>query len=234
MLKIDLHIHSQSSGHAYGTIYEIIKEAKEKKMQMIAITDHGPSMIGSAEIIHFKMGPRAPKHDGDLQILWGCEANLINEEGDLDLDEKCLERLDVVLAGLHKFNQYKDLGKQRNTKALCKALKNPRIKILSHPTNMQYEYDLKKVIECAIENNVLIELNLAYLKIFGNDKLPQFKQMIDIVKSKDKKVIVNSDAHFLHEIGDDAILKEYWDKLDLTNEMIINNYPDELKKFLGI
>ena len=34
MLKRDFHIHSLHSGHAYGSIYEIIKEAKSKKMAL--------------------------------------------------------------------------------------------------------------------------------------------------------------------------------------------------------
>ncbi|MBD3313930.1 PHP domain-containing protein, partial [Candidatus Woesearchaeota archaeon] len=67
MLKIDLHIHTVHSGHAYGTIYDIMKEAKAKGMEMIAITDHGPSG-GSVSHVHFRMAPRAPKEYEGVKV----------------------------------------------------------------------------------------------------------------------------------------------------------------------
>jgi histidinol phosphatase-like PHP family hydrolase len=64
--------------------------------------------------------------------------------------------------------------------------------------------------------------------------LERMKKMIEMVKKAGKKVVVNSDAHFVHEIGDDSNLKKRAKELGLTEEMIINNYPKELEKFLGL
>jgi len=101
MLKIDLHIHTVHSGHAYGSIYEIMEEAARKKMDMIAITDHGPNLTGSAPASHFCMGSRAPKEYKGVKLLWGCEVNIINEKGDIDLTENTIKILDVILAQIH-------------------------------------------------------------------------------------------------------------------------------------
>ncbi len=232
MLKIDLHIHTTFSGHAYGSFYEVINEARRKKMKIIAITDHGPSMPGSASWIHFWMGgERVPKYK-DLKILWGCEANLINGKSELDLEPRIQKKLDVLMFGVHYACPYKDLGIKKNTEAVISALKNPYVKIFTHPTNSRPDIDFEKVCRATLDNGVLLELNLAYLKKADKEKLILFKKMIDIVKANKKKLIVNSDAHFIHEIGDDAILKKHWKKLGLTKELIINNYPDELMKFL--
>ena len=69
MLKIDLHIHTIHSGHAYGTFYDVIKEAARKKMKMIAVTDHGPSILGSASMLHFGIGIMAPKKYKGVKVL---------------------------------------------------------------------------------------------------------------------------------------------------------------------
>lgn len=233
MLKIDLHIHSIHSGHAYGTFYDILNEAARKKMKMIAITDHGPGLIGGTSIINFKMGGRAPKTYKGVRILWGCELNPINAQGDLDLDERHQKQLDLVLVNFHRHAGYEDLGKKKNTEVIKKILKNPLIKILSHPTHPQFEYDFEEVWNFAMDCGVMLELNLSYLVKKEND-LDLFKRMVAAVKARGKKLIVNSDAHFLHEIGDDSVLKKKWKELGLSKELIINNYPEELMKFLRI
>lgn len=233
MLKIDLHIHSLNSGHAYGTVQEIISEALKKNMQLIAITDHGPSMHGILSRIHFGMGFRAPKQVEGLHILWGCESNVIDEEGNIDLDERKQDKLDIILMGFHTNTEYRDLGRKRNTKAVQRALTNPRIKVLTHPLHPQFDCDTTAIIETAIEHDVLLELNCAYTnREFG--KLDEVKRMVELARSSKKKLIANSDAHFVHEIGDDSTLREVWDEIGMSDDMLINNYPDELNAFLGI
>jgi putative hydrolase len=229
MLKIDVHIHTIHSGHAYGSFYDVVNEARRKKMKMIAITDHGPAMIGASSKLHFGMGPRTPKYK-DLKILWGCEANVMDANGNIDLDVELQKRLDILLVGLHDACPYKDAGIVGNTKAVINMLKNPHVAIFTHPTTQFLPYDFEKVCQAALDNDVLLELNLNKLAV-GKD-ITLFKKMIDMTRKAGKKIIVNSDAHFIHEIGDDSILKKHWRELGLTDDIIINNYPEEFMKFL--
>lgn len=235
MLDVDLHIHTLHSGHAYGTIYEVMEEASRKKMKLIAITDHGPSLFGTISDIHFNMGYRAPKEYKGVKVLWGCEANIINEHGDIDLSDKTIKRLDIILAQVHISTNYKDLGKEKNTEAIIKCFKKYPIHIFSHPNLMTYDYDFEKVCESACENDVLLELNLSTLNKLKNNETTfnLLKKMIEIARKHNKKIIINSDAHFLSEIGDDSLLEQYWDELNLSDDIIINNYMDELMDFLG-
>ena len=39
----DIHMHTVACGHAYGTIREMAEEASKKKLELIAITEHGPA-----------------------------------------------------------------------------------------------------------------------------------------------------------------------------------------------
>lgn len=237
MLKIDLHIHTVHSGHAYGSIYEILEEAAKRKMSIIAITDHGPDLLGSASIIHFKMGARAPKEYKGVKVLWGCEANLIDGKGNIDLPQKAIKVIDILLVGLHLGTSYKDLGYKKNTEAIIKCLKKHKPFAFTHPTTIFFEYDVEKVCQAACDNDILLELNLSALVRLDQghhrEDLELTKKMVEVVKRNKKKMIVNSDAHFIHEIAEDKILRKYMKILGLTDEMIINNYPKELMKFLG-
>ena len=197
---------------------------------MIAITDHGPSMAGVTGDLHFIMGPRMPK--SEITVLWGCEANIVDENGELDLTERHIAALDIILVGFHKTG-YLDQGKEKNTQVMEKVLKKPYVKVLTHPTHQQFECDFERIVEAALENGVLPELNLTYLREQVDD-FHLFKRLVEIVKAKNKKLIVNSDAHFVHEIGDDSILAKYWDRLGMSDDIVINNYPAELKAFLEI
>ena len=78
-MKIDLHTHTIASGHAFGTLFENVKEAKSKGIELLAVTDHGPTLPGSAPRTYFMCGDRIPKVIEGVRVLFGVEANIINE-----------------------------------------------------------------------------------------------------------------------------------------------------------
>jgi putative hydrolase len=236
MLKIDLHIHTVHSGHAYGSIYDVLEEAARKKMHIIAITDHGPDMLGSASLVHFKMGSRAPKEYKGVKVLWGCEANIIDSNGSIDLPEKVINKIDILLVGLHTGTSFRDLGRKKNTEAIVKCLEKYKPHVFTHPSTLYFDYDIEKACQAACDNNVLLEINLSSLvrldKGHHREDVGLTKKMVSIAKKNKKMMIVNSDAHFLSEIAEDKILKKYMEIFGLTDDMIINNNPKELEMFL--
>ena len=239
MLKIDLHIHTVASGHAHSTIAEYINRAKELKMKIIGISDHGPSLDCTlADVVYFKQAFRIPKIIDGIRVLKGVEANIINEKGDIDLPDTVLEKLDYVLAAFHFITPYKDAGEEKNTKAMINAIRSGKINILSHPfvNNNKFCYNLEKIAETACEHNVLLEVNTSYIKEHRlTDQLVEnIKLMLKVVREHNKKVIVNSDSHNIWELGDDTPLKKIQSRLRLEKELIINNYPGELLKLLKI
>jgi putative hydrolase len=236
-MLIDLHIHTIHSGHAYASFYEILNKAKSKGMKIVGITDHGPDTLGGANNIHFKMGYRAPKNYKGIEVLWGGEANIIDREGNIDIDEYSIKNMDFLMLGVHKNQSYKDSGKKENTRSLIRCFKKNPILVFTHPSVPELEYDHEEVWKAAFEEGILLELNTSTLiaKELGHEKenLENVKKMIRFVKDNNKKLIVNSDAHFLEEMDNEEILKKYWKELGLTKEMIINNYPEELKKLIA-
>jgi putative hydrolase len=238
MLKYDLHIHTVASGHAHNTLLEYINQAKGLKMKAIGISEHGPSMDGAAiNETYFRVLERLPETVHGVRILRGIEANIIDSKGSIDISEKVIGKLDYVMASLHRGTPYKEKGKKMNTKATINAIRSGKIDILTHPFYLKdFDMDVEEIFAEACAHNVMLEINLAYVKgrKIQSDTIENLKKMISIVKKCGKKIIVGSDAHNIWELADDSGLKKIKNKIGLTNDLIINNYPKELFAQLDI
>lgn len=238
MLKIDLHLHTVASGHAQSTILEYVQQAKKLKMDVIGISDHGPNCAETLTTeVYFRTLDRIPNFVDGVRVLKGIEANVINENGDIDVSDKLIERLDFIMANIHENAGYLDQGKEGNTETMIRLIRSGKIKIITHLfATKSYDIDVEKVAKEACKNNVLLEINLSYIKgrklqVFT---VPNLKTMVDVARKSGKKVILGSDAHNIWELGDDSSLIPIKEEIGLTDNMIINNYPEELFEFLGV
>ncbi len=242
MLMTDLHIHSIMSGHAFCTINECIAAAQKKGLSLIAITDHGPSMENSAHEGYFEMASRVPKKIGDLKVLFGCEANVIKTNGDIDLSIKTMLGLDIVLAGLHARTPYAGTTVKENTTALINAIKkNPTINVITHPYRAEFPVSIEEVTFASMEYDVLLEINVPTLlraitrpKIKENfDVICETAKMVDILQKKNKGYIIGSDAHYSTEIGIcDSTCGVLFDALGILPEYVLNNKFEKLVKYI--
>ena len=231
MLKIDLHIHSVAS-HALNTIYEIIRSASKKSMKLIALTEHGSSIEGAPIESYFELVSRIPKKICGVEVLKGCEANILNEKGDIDLGNDTLKRLDLVLAGIHNGTPYKKRDINSNTKAMINCMKRGDVDIISHPFKTGYPVDIPSIVECAKNTGVLLELNVSIFKPFNKPSLElieKTREMIELCRRYNLWVVINSDAHIAHEIGDDSVIQSIFDLRGLN---ILNNDYPTLKAFI--
>ena len=163
-LVADLHIHSISSGHAYSTVLEIVEAAVKMGLSMIAITDHGPAMPGGPHLYHFGNLRVLPSTLSGVRILKGVEANIIDHEGNLDIPERYLKKLDWILAGFHPIC-YPGGTREENTRAMCRAIENPMVDAIVHPGNPQFPVNKDKVVKTAKRLSKMIEVNNSSLTI---------------------------------------------------------------------
>jgi len=231
--KIDLHMHSTKSACGYSTLNEILNYSNTKKMELIAITDHGPFEKNLRNgMIPFMMFDRSPRKVGNTKIIYGCESNVLDDDGNIGLDQDIIDGLDILLLGYHG---NRDKGYKDVTKAMINAIKKNPVTIITHPTYSKSPYNMEEIIDYAIEKKVLLELNNSKIeKDAKKDKIEPYIMMIKKIRDAGQKLIVNSDAHFINEIGDFSVIERYWDKLGLSEDLIINNYPKELAKKIGI
>lgn len=49
----DLHMHTLASGHAYGTIREMVQAAKEMQLHLIGISEHASGIPGTVDPFYY-------------------------------------------------------------------------------------------------------------------------------------------------------------------------------------
>lgn len=232
-LVADCHCHTISSGHSYSTITEYAKEASEKGLELIAMTDHGPRMPGSCHIYHFHNLKIIPNFIHNVEVLKGIEANVIDYDGTLDTDDSTIDQLQVVISSLH-LPCFKPLSKKENTKALIDSLKNKYVNIIGHPDDMRIELDYKELTRAAVENGVMIEVNNSSLKptSFRLNSAENYMRLLEECAKQDVYIIINSDAHFHTDIGECEEAIDIVKKIGYPKELIANNNVDKLKQRL--
>lgn len=223
----DLHCHTVNSGHAYSTIKEYADEASKKGLKVIAITDHGPAMPGGPHIFHIGNQRVLPKYISDVRILKGVEANILDYKGSIDLPERYMKNLDIVVASLHDICIAPG-NVEENTNAMIGAMKNPFINIIAHPGNPYYPIDVDKVVQCAKETDTLLEINNG---TFVGSRKGSFENCKAIAqKAKEKGVVVSlgSDAHTSYDIGRIDMLMRVLEESGMPEELIINTSIERL------
>lgn len=232
---IDLHTHTISSGHAYSTLEENARIAKLKGIEILGMSDHAPNMPGAPHIFHFNNLKIIPDHIDTVRVLKGVEVNIINSNGDLDIDENTLESLDYAIASLHP-PCIEPSNIVDNTNAIITAIKNPHINIIGHPDDGRYPIDYEKMVLAAKEFNTLIELNNSSLspKGFRLNTIQNSERILRLCKQHKVSIILSSDAHFSSAIGDFSRCLDLIKTIGFPNNLIVNTSIENLKKFVEI
>ncbi len=233
-IKGDLQMHTNWSDGG-NTIEEMARAAKKLGYKYIAITDHSKSerIAGGMDekklANYLKAIEKARKKVSGITILKGAEVDIL-PDGSLDYSDKILKKLDLVVAGVH--SRFK-MKKEAMTKRICKALENPNVNILAHPTGRiigerrPYELDLNKVIETAKKNKVALEINAFPSRLDLNDVNSR------IAAEKGAKLVINTDAHNADQLRymeyGIATARRGWVK---KGQIINTKTLSELKKFL--
>lgn len=99
--QVDTHTHTLVSGHAYSTLQEMVAAAKEKELSIIGITEHARMMPGTCNDMYFRNLRVVPKEIDGVKVLVGVELNIMNDDGELDMSEDTMSKLDVRIASVH-------------------------------------------------------------------------------------------------------------------------------------
>ncbi len=230
-IKLDLHTHTSFSPHAYSTLWENITFAKERGMEAIAMTNHGMSTEDFFHEWHFGNFTHLPRVINDVVVFTGVECSYIDENASLDLQDRRLEKMDIVIASRHGGSFAPD--ETNFAKVLLNACENKYIDILGHIARTSFsltdeEYDL--IAKTAKEKGKLVELNE---NCFGK-KVPVFaensRKLMLACKKHGTPIVVNSDAHFCTHVGSFEKAVALLEEIDFDEELVMNT---SLDKFLG-
>lgn len=195
-IKGDLQMHTTASD-GRASVEEMAQAAKQLGYEYILITDHSKAVTianGLNEqraVENIQRIKAARQKVKGIKIWAGTEVDILGD-GSLDYPDEILKQFDIVLASVHsRMNMPAD----EMTTRLVKALANPYIRILGHPTGRQilkrdpFVFDLKKVFAAAKEHGAILELN-------GNpERLDLCDRHLKLARDRGMKVIISTDAH---------------------------------------
>ena len=233
-IRGDLHVHSDwTDGTA--PIEDMAKAAQARGYEYMALTDHSRRQTMSHGLDPARVTRQLHEIDKinarlkDFTILKGIEVDIL-KDGALDLPDSTLEKLDVVVASVHSFF---DLTREEQTERVIRAMRNPYVSILGHPTGRligtrePYDIDMDRVLSAAAELKCCVEINAE------PDRLDLSDLHAHAAKSKGVKIAVSTDAHSVHafqyvRFGIDQARRAW-----LTPDDVINTRPlAQLRKLL--
>ena len=233
-LIADTHTHTIASTHAYGTVKEMVEEASALGLYAVGITDHGPKMPGSPRTWYFNNLCAIPSTYLGVRVLKGAEANIVDFNGNLDIDENTLNCLEWIVASLH--NPTLDTSEIQPTIESCtqlylRAADHPHINVIGHSGTPEYKYDYEKVIPVFAEKGKLVEINDSAFK-HKKGSVVNCVQIAKICKKVGAPIIVNTDAHFMTELGRfDGSIKML-EEIGFPEELIVNSSVERFEKYL--
>ena len=234
-LRGAFHSHTTASdGH--NSIEEMAEAAQALGLEYLGIADHSRSSIQAHGLDEAKLRAQAAairklnkKFDG-FRLFAGVECDILRD-GSLDFGDDVLSELDFVVASIHSvFN----LSEADMTRRIIRAISNPLVTILAHPTGRlllkrePYVVDLPAVIDAAAETGTWIELNAA------PKRLDLDWRWWPRAKEKGVKCVINPDAHRAERLQDlwfgIGIARKGWlTKNDVMNCLPLGKIEDALE-----
>lgn len=232
---LDVHTHTVASGHAYSTLQEMVSAAAQKGVKVLGITEHGPSIPGTCQPIYFHNLHCVPRVIQGVRLLLGCEINILDTKGHLDLDEATMDLLDLRIAGIHRVC-WAAGTKEENTQGMVAAIQNPRIHIISHPGDGTADLDFKTIVRAAKDAHTLLEINnhsLSPVRHMTNARENNL-EILRLCKEIGEPIILGSDAHISFMISDYDRLYPLLAETEFPDELIMNYWPDRFFDYLRI
>ena len=232
-LRGDLHTHTDWSDGAH-VMEEMVAAAIERELDYYAITDHSVSSsvangLDQERLLkQIKYVRKLNEKTEGIELLAGSEVDIL-KDGTLDFPDDILAQLDIVVASVHSLFT---LPEADMTKRVIRAIENPYVMIIGHPTGRllgrrkEYAINLGEVIAAAAENNTVLEINGSPSRL---DLGPEF-----VRKAKEAGVLiaVNTDAHSIPESERYRYGVNVARRSGLTKDDVVNTYP--LEKLLQI
>ena len=187
-----------------NSIREMAEAAIAVGYQYIAITDHSKNLAMTNGLDY----ERALRHmerirevdremEGRIRVFTGIEVDIL-ADGALDLSDEVLAQMDIVIASVHSRLEQ---PRAEMTARVLRAIENPYVRILGHPTGRlllkrePFEIDIAAVLRRAAELGVAVEHNAA------PERLDLCDRDLRLAKELGCKIVINTDAHTTRVIG---------------------------------
>ena len=239
-LKGELHSHT-SATDGRNSLEEMALAAKRCGLTYLAVTDHSRflRMVDGLDerrlVSQMKEIDRLNAKLKGITLLKGIEVEIL-EDGSLDLPDRVLKRLDLVIGSVH--SRFR-LPIQKQTERILRAMDQRYFSILGHPSGRlinerdAYELDMPAIIQKAKERGCFLELNANPQRLDVTDIYCQMAKEAGVL------IAINSDAHSVNEFdqltyGIVQARRGWIEKKDVLNTRPLGELGKLLKQTMGI
>ena len=231
-VKGDLHCHSNWSDGEHS-ILEMAQKAIDLSYEYLGISDHtkflkivkslNEKQLSQQRKEIEKLNTKYETKGIKFKVLQSAETNILND-GSVDINNEALKKLDFAIAGVH--SNFK-MPQKKMTERIIKAIKNPNIDIISHPTGRllkkreEYQVDFDRILRAAKQFGVALEINSYLYRLDLND--------IHIRRCKEEgvKMVINTDSHHKEQmrcldLGVAQARRGWAEKKDIINTQPLN------------
>ncbi len=220
------------------SIESMAKAAAARGLKYIVITDHTKRLAMTGGLDEKRIVKQwveidrvNKKFGGKIRVLKGTECDIL-KDGTLDLPDAVLAKLDVVGVSVHSFF---NLTRADQTERVKRAITNPHVDILFHPTGRilnrrpPYEIDMEAIIAHAKKTGTVLEIDAL------PERLDLKNEYIRMCVAAGVRMSIDSDAHspahypFL-EYGIAQARRGWASRHDIINAWPMEKMKDSLKK----
>jgi len=206
-------------------------------LEYLGIAEHSRSSIQAHGLDKAKLSAQVAairklnqKFNG-FRLFAGIECDILRD-GSLDFPDEVLAELDFVVVSIHSvFN----LSEAEMTKRIIRAISNPYVTILAHPTGRlllqrePYLVDIPAILDAAAETGTWVEINAA------PKRLDLDWRWWPRAKEKGVKCVIDPDAHRAERLQDlwfgIGVARKGWlTKDDVMNCLPLGKIGAELKR----
>jgi DNA polymerase (family 10) len=230
------HVHTTYSDGA-NSLKEMADTCQTMGLDYVGICDHSKSAfyanglsIERVKVQQEEIDQLNTKFDR-FKIFKGIEADIL-QNGTMDYKDDILASFDFVVASVHSiFN----LSEEAMTERICRALRNPYVTMLGHPTGRlllareAYKLNMEKVIDVAGEEKKIIEINANPFRLDLDWRWGK------LARSKGVKTSINPDAHSIEGLKDyhygiDIAKKGGFRKGEILNSFTVSEVEEYFHK----
>jgi DNA polymerase (family 10) len=200
-IRGDLHCHTNATdGH--HTVEALVAAARERGYAYVLVSDHSRStriaggLTAEEALAHVEKIRAVGRKQRGIAVLAGSECDIL-PDGSLDYPDEVLAQMDLVVVAVHsRFKQ----PRAEMTRRICRALENPYVNILAHPTGRligerePYDVDLEQVFAAARRHGKALEINCYPERLDLNDVHARRARELGVL------LAINTDTHALDQL----------------------------------
>lgn len=200
-IRGDLHCHTNATdGH--HTVEALVAAVRERGYAYVLVSDHSRStrvaggLTAEEALAHVEKVRAIGRKQRSITVLAGSECDIL-PDGSLDYPDDVLAQMDLVVAAVHsRFKQ----SRAEMTGRICRALENPYVNILAHPTGRligerePYDVDLEQAFAAARRHGKALEINCYPERLDLNDVHARRARELGVL------LAINTDTHALDQL----------------------------------